>query len=120
MTLVLTQTKTHALQLLTKFDEVFTVIEGFPDYYVSNKGNVFSLKRKKLLALSKSANGRFKVILSGHSGLKQLWVHRLVAKAFVSNPNSFPNVGHLNSVFTDNNMKNLAWGKRPTLSKLQG
>ncbi|MDL2185607.1 NUMOD4 domain-containing protein [Pseudomonas sp. ChxA] len=121
MTFVLTQTKAHAKHLLSRFDEVFTLIEGFSDYYVSNKGNVFSVKRRTILMPAKSANGRMKVILrSDESGVKQLWVHRLVAKAFLANPNDFPNVGHANSNPADNNMTNLVWGVRPSPRKLQG
>ena len=60
-----------------------------------------------------------KVILRSDAlDVKQLWVHRLVAKAFIANPNDFPNVGHANSNPADNNMSNLVWGVRPSPRKL--
>lgn len=77
--------------------------EGF--YQVSNLGNV---KRKKLLRLS--GGGRYvQVILSKNGKSYGKSVHRLVATAFLPNPDNLPCVNHKDENPKNNCVDNLEW-----------
>lgn len=87
-------------------DETFKWI---PDtrYAVSSDGRVWSGKRDKLLTPVKESFGYLVTKLGGDS--KLLKIHRLVAEAFIPNPDGKPCVNHINGVKSDNNMENLEW-----------
>lgn len=91
--------------------EVLREIPGFPDYRVSNLGRVFSYRGKieKLLRPSKSWYGYEQVTLSNGEKKRTMVVHRLVALAFLPNPENKPCVDHLNTIKTDNRPENLRW-----------
>lgn len=78
-------------------------------YEVSNKGNVRNVRRNKLLKLSKDYYGYIRVSLSKNGIQTGLKVHRLVAQAFIPNPNNLPQVNHRNEDKTDNSVENLEW-----------
>jgi thymidylate synthase ThyX len=89
-----------------------TDVEG---YEVSNQGRIRSYYRNRYLRKDlppvikeqvDNKQGRLVVSLKGKAHL----VSRLVALAFVENPDSKPQVRHLNSVTYDNRACNLAWG----------
>lgn len=94
-------------------EEIWKDIEGYEGLYkVSNLGNVLSLKRKKphLLKPVQYTNGYLFVTLSNHNkSLKENSIHRLVAKAFLSNPNNLPQVNHKDEDKTNNRVDNLEW-----------
>ncbi len=85
--------------------------EGF--YEVSDRGDVRSLKRAttsgKVLKLSKTKHGYLKVTLSKNGEHKTAAVHRLVALAFLENPDNKQEVNHKNGIRTDNSLENLEW-----------
>ena len=78
-------------------------------YSVSNYGNVMSLRRGKILKKTKSKAGYYRVGLSVGGVCKRLSVARLVALAFIPNPNNKPTVNHINEIKTDNMVENLEW-----------
>ena len=95
-----------------KNKEIFVSIQGYEGIYeVSNMGRVRSLKfgKKKILKPSKDGNGYLFVKLSKNGKIKYFKVHRLVANAFVENPNNLPQINHINEVKTDNRAVNLEW-----------
>lgn len=100
--------------------EVWKNIEGYEGYQVSNKGRVKSLERvvysgknnkvKRLfpeiiMAQTKNPQGYNYVTFSGKKEL----VHRLVAKAFIPNPENKPHIDHINTKKEDNCVENLRW-----------
>lgn len=87
-------------------------------YQVSNMGRVKSLTRKvwnytkpgRILKPGAKENGYLHVGLSnGLNVEKHAHVHRLVAKAFIPNPNNYPEVNHKNMNKADNRVENLEW-----------
>lgn len=99
--------------------EIWKDIEGYEGkYQVSNLGRVRSLvdsngnKRIKILSYNKHPQGYLKVNLWRDNKVRYKYVHRLVARAFIPNPNSLPQVNHISGVKTENNVQNLEWVSR--------
>lgn len=95
--------------------EIWKDILGYKDIYqVSNTGKVMSLRNNKILKLSlcgrnRSKVGYYQVCLSLNSKLKYCMIHRLVAKAFIENPENKREVNHINGDSLNNYVDNLEW-----------
>ncbi len=84
-------------------------IPEYADYYlVSNYGDVFSVRSERCLT-PKMSLGYLRVVLSVDGVAKNYSVHRLVALAFIPNPENKPTVNHINEMKTDNYVGNLEW-----------
>ena len=78
-------------------------------YLVSDSGQVWSLRGGRALKPTIDKYGYEKVALyDGRKGNHRT-VHRLVAQAFIPNPNNLPTVNHINEDKTDNRVNNLEW-----------
>lgn len=85
-------------------------IPEYPRYMVSDSGEVFSTFTNKKLKNAISKFGYATVILYKENGEKhRCMIHRLVASAFLGNPNNFPQVNHINENRMDNRPENLEW-----------
>ncbi|AQM73318.1 HNH endonuclease [Noumeavirus] len=84
-------------------EEIWKSIEEDERYLVSSFGNVIGPQRKNL---SISPTGRIKL----NTANKTLQVGRLVARAFIPNPENKPNVFHKDGDKLNNNLGNLLWG----------
>ena len=88
---------------------------GYPNYAVDTEGNVWSYPRngtKKQICKLKgkiSKYGYISVVLHINNIGKTFNVHRLIALAFIPNPNNYPQVNHKNEDKTDNRVTNLEW-----------
>ena len=96
--------------------EIWKDIPGYEGLYqVSNYGNVKSLNyrgtkgKHKCLKQNTDKYGYKVVILANHGKYKSYKVHRLVASAFIENPNNYPQVNHLDENPANNNYLNLEW-----------
>lgn len=94
--------------------EEWRMIEGHPDYYVSNTGKVKSFKshngsHSRILKQGLTIKGYNIVVLSEKSVTTTCVVHRLVAKAFIKNEHNLSQVNHKNEIKTDNRVENLEW-----------
>jgi hypothetical protein len=84
-------------------------IEGFENYQITDDGRVWSKKREIYLKISDNGNG-YKIVVVRKDGIKyHLYIHRLVAIAFVENPELKPIVGHRDCDTSNNNYTNLYW-----------
>ena len=95
---------------LSKRDEIWLDIEGYEGrYLVSNFGRVKSLITNKILNQYKDRYGYLRVILSLNGKQKIYLVHRLVAKAFIPNPENKLEVNHKDGNKENNHVDNLEW-----------
>lgn len=81
------------------------ILEKYPHYIIYEDGKVFSLKSNKFLIPQDNGNGYLKVTLSKF----QVYIHRLVAEAFIHNPENLLYVDHINRNKQDNRVENLKW-----------
>ena len=80
------------------------------DYGVVRSARVGTTYYHKMLKPSYDVHGYVKYnIICGGRKSKKMFAHRLVAKTFISNPNNYPVVDHINTVRTDNRVENLRW-----------
>ena len=90
--------------------ENFRPIEGYESYYVSNLGRVRNVRTGKTLRASVGSGNYLTVKLVNEDHSKTFHVHRLVAKAFLPEPEPGQNcVDHINGSRGDNNVLNLRW-----------
>ena len=83
----------------------FTPIPNNEDYLVSDHGDIVNTTTGKKLKPVKNSNGYYKVMLHG----KQYDIHRLVAQAYVPNPDNLPQVNHKDEDKASNVWTNLEW-----------
>lgn len=92
--------------------EHWKAISGYEGIYeVSDLGRVRSLKygKEKILKPGKNNWGYLKVSLCKDGHVKKLTVHRLVAEAFIPNPQGLETVNHKDEDKTNNFASNLEW-----------
>jgi hypothetical protein len=95
-------------------NEQLTLISGSQTCYITPTGNVYvdygdGLFFKKKLTPNK-VNGYIYCGIDYDGKIISKRVHKLVAEAFVPNPNNYPIVMHLDNQKTNNNSSNLKWG----------
>lgn len=79
------------------------------NYAVDHQGNVYSLRRNKRLTPKNNWDGYLRVQLWDHQKCRYVSIHRLVAMAFIPNPENKPFINHKNGIKTDNRVENLEW-----------
>jgi hypothetical protein len=85
-------------------------IEGYEGQYsVSELGEVWSHKTNKYLSLADDTYGYLTVNLSGDKEQHTVKVHRIVANAFLPNPDNRPQIDHIDRNRANNNVTNLKW-----------
>ena len=102
--------------------EIWKDIKGYEGLYqVSNLGKIKSLSRKifngknyyiskeKILKPAKDKDGYVQVLLYKNNRHKTYKVHRLVAMAFIPNPNNLPQINHKDENKQNNRAENLEW-----------
>lgn len=86
-------------------------------YQISNLGKVKSLEKKagfsnrkeRILKQHLDKDGYVKVYLCKNNKVKFLSIHRLIAEAFIPNPNNLPQINHKDENKANNKIENLEW-----------
>lgn len=78
-------------------------------YQVSDDGRVRSIKTKRELRRTPNKRGYLQVTLYDNGRRKTFRVSRLVAQAFIPNPNNLPQVNHIDEDKENNHVSNLNW-----------
>ena len=95
--------------------EIWKDIKGYEgSYQISNRGLVKSLNfnhtnKEKILKDKINRKGYRYVTLYCNSKAKYMSIHRLVAEAFILNPNNMPQVNHIDGNKGNNTVENLEW-----------
>lgn len=91
--------------------EKWEFVDGFNKRYeISNRGRVRSNKgQRKILKLKIDKENYYLVRLSMNNSFKEVRVHRLVGKAFISNMENKPFINHIDGNRLNNNDWNLEW-----------
>ena len=95
--------------------EIWEAIKGYEGKYeVSNLGRVKSLsyrnkKEERCLKPRNAGSGYPMVGLWNEEGCERKYVHKLVAEAFIPNPNGYKEINHINETKSDNRAENLEW-----------
>lgn len=88
-------------------------IKDYPEYYVTDTGDVYSRKSNngKVIKLKpqKTWKGYLRVHLRNNNGPRHKPIHRLVAEAFIPNPDNKPEVNHKDGNKKNNYVGNLEW-----------
>lgn len=91
-------------------DVEWRLIKGYEEEYaISADGRVWSFRRKIILRPEEVYNGYLRVALCVNKEIKHFRIHRLVAEAFIPNPDNKPQVNHINGNRKDNRVENLEW-----------
>lgn len=84
-------------------------IKGFDNYFVTEEGKVWSVKRGIFLAGGEDEDGYLLVSLRQNGEQFTKYIHRIVAETFLPNPENLPVVHHKDNVKQNNCVENLMW-----------
>ena len=90
-------------------EEKFMLLSFNRNYAISNLGNIINVKSGRLLKTNINPYG-YKYVQLSINGIRTTYrIHRLVARAFVDNPDNKPYVNHIDGNKLNNNANNLEW-----------
>jgi len=104
---------------MNKNTQNFVPVKGYPNYSISDYGmlktedrwveNRHNIVKGKIKAKWICTRGYVHYGLCIDGKQKRIMAHRLVAVAFIPNPNNYPEVNHINGIKDDNYKGNLEW-----------
>lgn len=100
-------------------EEIWKDVPGYEGKYkISNKGNLIKLSHyskkgryypESIVPTFKNYKGYIQIYLFDNNQRKTTTIHRLIAKAFISNPDNKDQINHKNGIKDDNRIENLEW-----------
>lgn len=84
-------------------------IKDYENYEVTTTGEVINTKTGRVLKPAKDSDGYLRVCLCKNCKPKVFLVHRLVAEAFIPNPDNLLEINHRDEDKTNNTVENLEW-----------
>lgn len=88
----------------------WVAIDEYPNYLINRTGEIYSAITKRKLR-GQNVNGYLRVDLKKEDNKKsKQYIHKLVAKTFIPNPNNYPKVYFINGDHLDCRVSNLKWG----------
>src|SRR5574344_1553652 len=88
---------------------MFVTIAEYPNYSINEFGEVKSIYVSKKLKPRTAGRGYYCYQLRNENGVKNEYIHRLVAKTFIPNPENLPQVDHIDGDKSNNHVSNLRW-----------
>lgn len=88
---------------------MFRIIKDFPNYSINENGEVLNNKTNKILKILKCNRGYCRLNLRKNNKSYGNYIHRLVAKTFIPNPNNLVCIDHIDRNKENNNLNNLRW-----------
>ncbi len=101
----------YAKKMGTQHEQWKAIAECNGEYYISNHGQVKSLRfgKGKIMKPYLTTKGYFRIGILVNGKQKMYKIHRLVANAFIENPCNKSTVNHKDGDKTNNHMNNLEW-----------
>lgn len=103
---------------MIEVEETWALIQGFPDYAVSNYGQVKSLRFDRILKARVNSYGLHRVVLYRNKEPYDFYVHRLVAAAFIDGYIPELQVRHRDDDGSNNNVYNLRFRQGQRMGQL--
>lgn len=88
---------------------MWRTISRNPYYKVNEKGEVYSIRQRKVLSPKNNHDGYLRIQLWDKGECEFVSIHRLVAEAFIPNPEGKPFVNHMDGNKQNNSVENLEW-----------
>jgi len=90
-------------------------IPNYRGYLASSEGEILTFNwkgsgQRRVMKPALDNCGYMRTMLKRNDGITHtIKVHRIIASAFIPNPENLPQVNHLNGIRNDNRVKNLEW-----------
>lgn len=102
------EAKTKKVEIKDETEE-WLILDDYPRYKVSKDGRIYSIHCKKMNKLSDVSGYKFVHIINKFGKGKKVPIHRLVALAYIPNPEDHPVVNHKDGNPSNNTVENLEW-----------
>lgn len=92
--------------------QLWMPVQGYEDYQISTEGNIISMKKQRYLKPLSNGKGYLMIGLYKDGKRKAHKIHRLVAQAFIPNPDGLLEINHKDENKYNNTVSNLEWCDR--------